>query len=60
MAKLVASEVANQVADQAMRIYAAYGFSMEYDVQRYFRDARFLLLGGGTSELLHNMINREL
>jgi alkylation response protein AidB-like acyl-CoA dehydrogenase len=60
MAKLVASEAANLVADLAMRIYAAYGFSMEYDVQRYFRDARFLLLGGGTSELLRNMIDREL
>jgi alkylation response protein AidB-like acyl-CoA dehydrogenase len=60
MAKLVASEAANQIADLAMRIFAAYGFSMEYDVQRYFRDARFLLLGGGTSELLRNMINREL
>ncbi len=60
MAKLVASEAANEVADKAMRIYAAYGFSKEYDVQRYFRDARFLLLGGGTSELLRNMINREL
>ncbi len=60
MAKLVASEAANEIADQAMRIYAAYGFSMEYDIQRYFRDARFLLLGGGTSELLRNMINREL
>lgn len=60
MAKLVATEAANEVADQAMRIYAAYGFSMEYDVQRYFRDARFLLLGGGTSEILRSVINREL
>ncbi len=60
MAKLVASEAANEVADLAMRIYAAYGFSMEYDVQRYFRDARFLLLGGGTSEILRSIINREL
>ncbi len=60
MAKLVASEAANEITDLAMRIYAAYGFSMEYDVQRYFRDARFLLLGGGTSEILKGMINREL
>ncbi|HDH58345.1 MAG TPA: acyl-CoA dehydrogenase [Bacteroidetes bacterium] len=60
MAKLVASEAANVITDLAMRIYAAYGFSMEYDVQRYFRDARFLLLGGGTSEILKGMINREL
>ncbi|TKJ37595.1 acyl-CoA dehydrogenase [candidate division LCP-89 bacterium B3_LCP] len=60
MAKLVASEAANRITDLAMRIFAAYGFSMEYDVQRYFRDARFLLLGGGTSEILHGIINREL
>lgn len=60
MAKLIASEAANEVSDLAMRIFAAYGFSMEYDVQRYFRDARFLLLGGGTSEILRNIINREL
>ncbi|MFH1862441.1 MAG: acyl-CoA dehydrogenase family protein [bacterium] len=60
IAKLIATEVANSVADQAMRIYASYGFSMEYDVQRYFRDARFLLLGGGTSEILRGVIAREL
>jgi alkylation response protein AidB-like acyl-CoA dehydrogenase len=60
MAKLVASEAANEIADLAMRILAAYGFSMEYDVQRYFRDARFLLLGGGTSEILRGIIDREL
>jgi alkylation response protein AidB-like acyl-CoA dehydrogenase len=60
MAKLVASEAANEIADLAMRIFAAYGFSMEYDVQRYFRDARFLIVGGGTSEILRGVINREL
>lgn len=60
IAKLVASEAANEIADLAMRIFAAYGFSMEYDVQRFFRDARFLLLGGGTSEILRGIIDREL
>jgi alkylation response protein AidB-like acyl-CoA dehydrogenase len=60
MAKLFASEMANTVADEATRIYGAYGFAMEYDVQRYFRDARFLLYGGGTSEILKNLIAREL
>jgi hypothetical protein len=41
MAKLFASEMANHVADEACRIFASYGFAMEYDAQRYFRDARF-------------------
>lgn len=60
MAKLFASEAANTVADEASRIFASYGFAMEYPVQRYFRDARFLLLGGGTSEILRVIIARDL
>lgn len=60
MAKLFASEMANYVADETTRIFGAYGFAMEYDAQRYFRDARFLLYGGGTSEILRNIIAREL
>ncbi|MFQ5829802.1 MAG: acyl-CoA dehydrogenase family protein [Candidatus Methylomirabilia bacterium] len=60
MAKLFASETANTVADEASRIFASYGFAMEYPVQRYFRDARFLLLGGGTSEILRLIISRDL
>jgi alkylation response protein AidB-like acyl-CoA dehydrogenase len=60
MAKLFASEMANYVADQTTRIFGAYGYAMEFEAQRYFRDARFLLYGGGTSEILRNMIAREL
>jgi len=60
MAKLTASETANKVADEASRIFASYGFATEYPVQRYFRDARFLLLGGGTSEILRVIISRDL
>jgi butyryl-CoA dehydrogenase len=60
MAKLLASEVANQVADGTSRIFASYGFAKEYPVQRYFRDARFLLLGGGTSEILRGIIAHEM
>ena len=40
--------------------FASYGFAMEYPVQRYFRDARFLLLGGGTSENLRVIISKDL
>jgi alkylation response protein AidB-like acyl-CoA dehydrogenase len=60
MAKLFASEMANRLADESTRILASYGFAMEYDVQRYFRDARLLLLGGGTSEILRTIISREM
>jgi len=60
MAKLFATEMANQAADECTRIFGSYGFAMEYPAQRYFRDARFLLYGGGTSEILKNIIAREL
>ena len=60
MAKLFASETAVRVTDEAARIHASYGLAMEYPVQRYFRDARFLLPGGGTSEILRVIIGREL
>ena len=58
--KLLASETAVRVTDEAARIFASYGLAMEYPVQRYFRDARFLLPGGGTSEILRLVIGREL
>jgi butyryl-CoA dehydrogenase len=48
------------VEDASTRIFASYGFAMEYDVQRYFRDARLLLLGGGTSEILRTVISRQM
>ena len=60
MTKLVASEMAVRVTDEAARIFASYGLAMEYPVQRYFRDARFLLPGGGTSEILRVIIGRDL
>jgi alkylation response protein AidB-like acyl-CoA dehydrogenase len=59
MAKYYASEVACRCADEATRIFGAYSYSMEYDVQRYYRDCRFLLFGGGTSEILQTIISRE-
>ena len=40
-------------------IFGSYGYSMEYDVQRYYRDNRFLLYGGGTAEILQTIISRE-
>jgi butyryl-CoA dehydrogenase len=60
MTKLFASEMAVRVTDEAARIFASYGLAMEYPAQRYFRDARFLLPGGGTSEILRLVIGRDL
>jgi alkylation response protein AidB-like acyl-CoA dehydrogenase len=60
MTKLLASEMAVKVTDDAARIFASYGLADEYPVQRYFRDARFLLPGGGTSEILRLIIGRDL
>jgi alkylation response protein AidB-like acyl-CoA dehydrogenase len=59
MAKFYSTETAGFVADQVTRIYGAYGIAEEYPAQRLFRDARFLLYGGGTSEILKMVIARE-
>ena len=60
MAKLFASEAAATICDQAARVLASYGYAMEYPVQRYLRDVRFLLIGGGTSEILKLIVAKEL
>ena len=60
MAKLFASEAAMGVCDKAARVLASYGYAMEYPVQRYLRDIRFTLIGGGTSEILKLIIAKEL
>lgn len=60
MAKLFSTETANFIADECTRIHGSYGFAMEYDAQRYYRDARFLLYGGGTSEVLRNVISKAM
>jgi butyryl-CoA dehydrogenase len=60
MTKLFASEAANRICDEASRIFASYSFAKEYPIERYFRDARFLLWGGGTSEILRVVIGRDL
>ncbi len=60
MAKLCASETAVSVCDKAARVLASYGFATEYAVERYLRDVRFTLIGGGTSEILKTNIARGL
>ncbi|RLC13764.1 MAG: acyl-CoA dehydrogenase [Deltaproteobacteria bacterium] len=58
MAKYFATEAACKAADECTRIMGAYGYSMEYTAQRYYRDSRFLLNGGGTHEILQTNIAR--
>ncbi|MCL4422513.1 MAG: acyl-CoA dehydrogenase family protein [Actinobacteria bacterium] len=60
MAKLFASETAMQVALDAMRIHGGYGYSTEFDVERYFRDAPLMIIGEGTNEIQRNVIAAQL
>jgi len=60
MAKLFATEAAATICDKAARVLASYGYAMEYPVQRYLRDVRFLLIGGGTSEILKLIVAKEI
>ncbi|MBT2263741.1 acyl-CoA dehydrogenase family protein [Rhodococcus erythropolis] len=60
MAKLYASEVAMDIALSAVRIHGGYGYSTEYDVERYFRDAPLMIVGEGTNEIQRNVIVSQL
>jgi len=60
MAKLACTEVASQVTSDGMRIFASYGFSMESDIQRYFRDSRLGLFSPVSNEMIRNFICEHL
>ena len=60
MAKLFASETAMEIALSAVRIHGGYGYSTEYDVERYFRDAPLMIVGEGTNEIQRNVIAAQL
>ncbi|MBE3204212.1 MULTISPECIES: acyl-CoA dehydrogenase family protein [Parafrankia] len=60
MAKLFASETAMEVALNAVRIHGGYGYSTEFDVERYFRDAPLMIVGEGTNEIQRNVIVGQL
>lgn len=60
MAKLFASEAAARICDRAARVVASYGYASDSPIQRYLRDVRFTLIGGGTSEILRGNIARDL
>jgi len=60
MAKLFASEIAMEIALNALRIHGGYGYSTEFDVERYFRDAPLMIVGEGTNEIQRNVIAAQL
>jgi alkylation response protein AidB-like acyl-CoA dehydrogenase len=60
MAKLLASEYCNEVVQESFRIHGGYGYSKEYEIERLMREAPFLLIGEGTSEIQKTIISRGL
>jgi len=60
MSKLYCSEIAKEVADEAVQIHGGYGLFKEYDVERFYRDQRLLQIGEGTSEILRLVISRTI
>jgi alkylation response protein AidB-like acyl-CoA dehydrogenase len=60
MAKLFASEAAMDITLSAMRIHGGYGYSTEFDIERYFRDAPLMIVGEGTNEIQRNVIAQQL
>ncbi len=60
MAKLFASETAMRSATEAIQVFGGYGYIKEYPVERYFRDAKVLTIGEGTSEIQKIIISREI
>ncbi|MEZ5262240.1 MAG: acyl-CoA dehydrogenase family protein [Acidimicrobiales bacterium] len=60
MAKLFASELALKASLDAMRIHGGYGYSTEFEVERYYRDAPLMAIGEGTSDILRGVIARSL
>ena len=60
MAKLFASEVALRASLESMRVHGGYGYSTEFEVERYYRDAPLMAIGEGTSDILRTVIAKQL
>ena len=60
MSKLYCSEIAKEVADEAVQIHGGYGLMKEYDVEKFYRDQRLLQIGEGTSEIQRLVISRYI
>ena len=59
LSKMLATEMCMEAVDECMRVYGGNAFAMEYPAQRFFRDARFLLYGGGCHEVLLTYLGRK-
>jgi acyl-CoA dehydrogenase len=60
MVKLFTAEMAQKVAYECVQMHGGYGYMREYPVERYFRDARLLTIGGGTSEIMREIIAKQM
>jgi alkylation response protein AidB-like acyl-CoA dehydrogenase len=60
MAKLMASEVAVRICDEAVQLHGGYGFTKEYPVEKFYRDVKLCTIGEGTSEIQRLIIAREI
>ena len=60
VAKLFATESAFEITHQALQVYGGIGYTKDLPIERYFRDARFMMIGGGTSEIMRFLIQREI
>ena len=60
MAKMLASEYCNEVVEASFRIHGGYGYSKEYEIERLYREAAFMLIGEGTSDIQKMIIGRRL
>ena len=60
MAKLFCSEMAAKVTLDAIRIHGGYGYSKEFDVERYYHDAPLMIVGEGTNEILRNVVAKQV
>jgi len=60
MSKLYCSEIAREVADEAVQLHGGYGLMKDYDVERFYRDQRLLQIGEGTSEIQRLVISRYI
>ena len=59
IAKVYATEASFEVANSALQVHGGIGYTRDTPVERYFRDARFMMIGGGTSDIMRHIIQRE-
>ena len=60
ISKLYCSDIAKEIADEAVQIHGGYGLMKDNDIERFYRDQRILQIGEGTSEILKVLISRHL